>query len=96
MNVRFLSPLPSMSPSASPFPCPSRPLPPPLPPPFQVDVRTAVVFGGWSWQEMGDVHFLRLVASHGLTPDDLEQGFFFVCVQYIQMLTSLFLVGERC
>lgn len=38
----------------------------------KVDARTAVVFGGWSWQEMGDVHFLRLVADNA--PDGLEQG----------------------
>ena len=29
----------------------------------KLDECTAVVYGGWSWKEMGDVHFLRLLGE---------------------------------
>jgi len=35
----------------------------------KLDDSTAIVFGGWSWLEMGDVHFVRLVGCN-----DVETG----------------------
>ena len=39
----------------------------------KLDDATAIVFGGWSWLEMGDVHFVRLVRCNDVETGTLQR-----------------------
>ena len=39
----------------------------------KLDDSTAIVFGGWSWLEMGDVHFMRLVGCNDVETGTLQR-----------------------